>query len=326
MIQPIFFPFTHIQESDVKAISSLFKSILFFPVSTPAEYKENEGYMEGSDLLLPVYIEDEDFEQVLQKVKEYRSWGELHKDNRGNLKTFLQDQPYLTDPVGIANIRSGITNKTKEIEEVPTKEDSLIKSLMFLRLAKIHDLEKETLSNQLLGIAKDEQKLFSEIRGLNREYDENNDIDGLKESLLVKDKNEDPGAYMTAERIGAWVDFFNIQRPFSAFDSSLLFVTTSPAVMEYLMSVAKNKIKLLDIDNLKVHENKCGNKNQWVEVFHKYVDNLVKSGQQALNVPAERDDNCTLVVKIKLYLLQGDDISSFFQGIDQNVPVCFISV
>jgi hypothetical protein len=93
-----------------------------------------------------------------------------------------------------------------------------------------------------------------------------------------------------------------------------------------LISVSKNKMKLLDIDKLKVHENKCENKKQWVEEFNKYVEEFVTSGQQPLNTPAERDDNCTLEVKIKLYLLQGDVISSFFQGIGQNIPVCLVSV
>ncbi|MCK5312699.1 MAG: hypothetical protein KAJ62_11345 [Desulfobacteraceae bacterium] len=325
MIQPIFFPFTHFQASDINAVASLFKSIFFFPASTVKEFEESANHADDKDFLLPIYTEDKDFEVVLQKVKEYRNWGELNKDNQGNLKAFLQEKPYLTGHSGVAHIRAGIKRPPKEIDDVQIKEDSLLKSLMFLRLAKIHDMEKENLYNQLKGIEKDEQQLFSSLHGFDREFDQNiNHAD--KENINLKTRIDDLGEYMTSNRISAWVDFFNRKNPFSSFNSSLLFVTTSPAVMEYLTSIAKNKIKLLDIDNIKVHEKKCENRNQWVETFNKYVESLVISGQQSLNVPAERDDNCALEIKIKLYLLQGDDISSFFQGVGQKSPVCLVSV
>ncbi len=312
MINPIFFPFTHMQATDVKAISALFKSILFFPVSRQTEFEESIRHIKDKDFLLPVYAENKDFELVMHKVNEYRNWGELNKENKGNLKVFLQDKPYFTDDTAVAHIRGEIERNHKASSDLPSKEDSLLKNLMFLRLAKIYDLEKENLNSKFNSIKKDEQNLFSAIHGLDKELD--------------KKRVEDLGEYMTSERVRAWVEFFNNKNPFSAFDTSLLFVTTSPAVMEYLMSVSKKKIKLLDIDSLKVHENKCENKNQWIEEFNKYVYDLVISGQQPLNISAERDDSCKLEVKIKLYLLQGDVISSFFQGVGQKVPICLVRV
>ena len=318
MIQSIFFPFTHIQTSDIEAVSSIFKSILFFPASLPDEFGNSLNHIEDKEFLLPVYDEQKHFEQVMQKVNEYRVWGELNKDNKGNLKTFLQDKPYFTDGNGLSNIRSGIKRTSKESGDANAEEDSLLKSLMFLRLAKIHDMEKESLSDKLGGIEKDEQKLFSSLRGIDYRLSES--------SSPISNVIEDLGGYMTSQRISAWVDFFNRKKPFSSFDSPLLFVTTSSAVLEYLLSVSQNKIKILDINNLKVHEKKCDNKTQWVETFNDYVENLVINGKQPLNEPAERDDNCTLEVKIKLYVLQGDVISSFFQGIGNNIPVCFVSV
>ncbi|MCP3898125.1 MAG: hypothetical protein GY707_00150 [Desulfobacteraceae bacterium] len=312
MMKTIFFPFAHLQVTDIKVISALFKSIFYFSASMPEEFEESNSHKKKKDVLLPIYPDNKDFELALIKVNEYRHWGELNKENKGNLKAFLQTKPYLTDNTAVSHIRAGIENTNKEDHDLPSKNDLLLKNLMFLRLAKIHDMEKESIGNQFNSIEKNEQKLFSDIQGHDTKFDGK--------------RVEDFGAYMTPERLSAWFNFFNTKMPFNSFDSPLLFVTTSAAVMEYLLSVSENKIKLLDIDNLKVHENICENKHQWVEVFNKYVENLVISGQQSLNTPAERDDNCTLEVKIKLYLLQGDVISSFFQGVGQGVPVCLVSV
>ena len=328
MIKPIFFPFTHLQDSDIKAVSAFFKSIFFFPASEPAEFGESVKNMADKDLLLPIYADKKDFEPVLHKVNEYRKWGELNKENKGNLKVFLQEKPYLTNDTGIPNIRAGIESVPQKGRDVPSEDDSLFKSLMFLRLAKIYDLEKDNLNNQFDDIEKDEENLFSVIQGLDQKSDQklDRDFDQSRGNPSLKKGAEDLGAYMTPQRISAWVDFFNRRKPFSSFESPLLFVTTSTAVMEYLLSISKNIIKSLDIDKLKVHEKKCENRNQWVDAFNKYVEDFVVSSQQPENAPVEKDDNCTLEMKIKLYLLQGDVISSFFQGIGQNIPVCFISV
>jgi hypothetical protein len=309
MIKPIFFPFTHLQATDIEALSALFKSISFFPASKPDEFEQSYSHIKDKNFLLPIYAENKDFKLVLNKVNEYRNWGELNKENKGNLKAFLQNRPYFTDNTNVRHIRDVIEHPHKENNNLQFKEESLLKNLMFLRLAKIHDTEKENLNNKFNTIEKNEQKLFSDIQGIDPKFDGKG--------------AGDLGEYMTSKRVSAWVEFFNNKNPFNP---SLLFVTTSFAVMEYLLSVSKNKIKLLDIDNLKVHEKKCKNKNQWVEIFNKYVENLVIPDKQLLNVPAERDDNCTLEVKIKLYLLQGDDISSFFQGVGEKIPVCLVSV
>ncbi|MCK5098451.1 MAG: hypothetical protein KAR45_10135, partial [Desulfobacteraceae bacterium] len=303
MIKPIFFPFTHLQKTDIRAVAALFKSIFFFPASMPDEFDESIGYIEDKDFIIPIYPEKNDFEPVLHKVNEYRNWGELNKENKVNLKVLLQDKPYFTNDTSIPHLRANIERTPREGADLLSKKDTLLNNLMFLRLAKIHDLEKENLDNQFTGIEENEYKLFSAIRGDDSGDQESNLTDTIEKTPL-KIRSDDFGEYMTSQRISAWVDFFNRKKPFNSFDSSLLFVTTSSAVMEYLLSISKNKIKLLDIDNLKVHEKKCENRNQWVETFNKHVENLVTSGQQSLNIPAERDDNCTLEIKIKLYLLQ----------------------
>ncbi len=312
MMKSILFPFTHLQADDIKVVSALFKSIFFFPASMPDEFEQSISQIKDKDIFVPIYPDNKDFELALNKVNEYRNWGELNKENKGNLKVFLQNRPYLTDDNTVAHIRAGIESTHNDSHDGASKEELLLRNLMFLRLAKIHDIEKENLDSHFDLIEENENKLFSDIQGHDSKFDTK--------------RKEDLGEYMTSKRVGAWVDFFNEKIPFNSFDSPLLFVTTSPAVMEYLLSVSENKIKLLDIEDLKVHENICENKNQWVEAFNKYVENLVISGQQFLNTPAERDDNCTLAVKIKLYLLQGDDISSFSQGIGQQIPICLVSV
>jgi len=322
MMQPIFFPFTHLRANDIKILSSLFRSTVFFPAATPEEFKESFKHIGEIDFLSPVYADNEGFKKALQKVKEYRAWGELNQDSKVSLKTFLQETPYLTDNDGVSHIRAGITqNKTKP-DSVEVEEISLTKNLMFLRLAKIYDEENENLYNQFCQVEQNELKLFSDIKGFDLDTDDYDEKNIQNKQI----KTNDLGSYMTSQRISSWVDFFNKNKPFNSFDLPLLFVTTSTAVMEYLMSNATNIIKLLDNDNLKVHEQKCGNKEQWLNTFNEFVEHLVISREQALDGFIERDDNCALEVKIKLYLLQGDVISSFFKGIGKTVPVCFISV
>lgn len=328
MIKPIFFPFTHLNATDVQIVSALFKTILLFPAATCDEFDNSVKHMEDKDFLIPIYAEPKDFEPVLQKVKEYRNFGELNKENKGNLKVFFNDKPYFTNDTYVTHLRSDIEKPIlKKTDNLSLQNDTLLNNLVFLRLARIYDLEKESLYNQFSSIEKEEQKLFAAIRGDDQEPElKNSHLLNAKEKTSINARKDDSGEYMVSKRISAWVDFFNKRKPFNSFDSPLLFVTTSSSVLEYLLSISKNKIKLLDIDNLKVHEKECENRKQWVETFDEFVENLVTSGQPSLNEPAERDDNCTLEIKIKLYLLQGDAISNFFQGTFKKIPICFLSV
>ncbi len=318
MVQPIFFPFTHLQRSDIEALSLIFTSILFFPLSSKKEFEKSFDSEEDKKIFTPVYTEDKYFDQVKQKVNEYRSWGELNKDNSGMLKTFLQDQPYLTDKNSTARIRSNIGKTHEKSEDRQSNADSLFNSLIFLRLAKIHDMEKEGIGNKLDTIGRNEQKLFSNLRGAG--------LSGKSDNFILGSKKQDLGEYMTARRINTWAEFFNEKMSSMPFDNPLVFVTTSIAVFEYLLSVSKNKIKILDIDNLKVHEKKCDNKIHWVKTFNECVESLISLEQHSLDMPDMVDDNCSQIIKVKLYLLGEDAINIFPQSTGQNIPVLFVSI
>ena len=129
MIKPIFFPFTHLQTTDIQAISALFKSIFFFPASSPDEFDESISHIEDKDFIIPVYAENKDFEPVLQKVNEYRNWGELNKENKGNLKAFFKDKPYFTNDTYVPHLRANIERPSKESDKLPSKKDDLFNNI-----------------------------------------------------------------------------------------------------------------------------------------------------------------------------------------------------
>ncbi len=318
MITPVFFPFTYIKERDARTVAAFFDGCRFLCTTLEAEFSTYARDLIERDVLQPVWPEKEDLKRVLQKVDEFNAFAQLNKDSGSRLKDFLRERPYFKSDTGVARIRTEIMKTTGETAGEPDR-DSFLRHLLFLRLAGMVAAEKEEIDARLKSLDVREKRLFSEMRGRGP---------GVEDAAVSPFplSGDEPGETAAASFIHAWADFFNQARFSRNGDASVLFVTTSRAAADYLNSVCKNRINILDIKNFKVHESECKNTHEGKRAFGRYVAAAVKKGNPAADQPPEASDGCAVRAQIELDILKGGYIETIFSDFDNGIPVCRINI
>lgn len=321
-MKPIFFPFTSLTKYDVKSLLSFFDSFSYLSTQSADELSLSEPewfktLWKEDRSVEPVTLSQEELTPILSSVKSWRSWADANygkKNQTGYLQAIFREKPYFTSDSDIFAIRSQIETGVDSIKDDLIRKDGvkpdlnksserLKRALLFLRLAMIRDLENDSINQQLSSISQLEANIFSELQG---EIDSESlsDQDSLlgKEDLLRMDelsgvndsqwmqignigKEEDRGSLMTEQRVRNWLTFFIAKQ--GCFNDCLpnLFVTTSRAVIDFLLFVSEKSKLMLDIDNFKVHKEKnSSHAGAWSETFKvEWNKNIHMAIQKALN-------------------------------------------
>jgi hypothetical protein len=112
---------------------------------------------------------------------------------------------------------------------------------------------------------------------------------------------------------------------FESFEHPPVFVTTSEAAFEYLVSFDKKSTNALDIDNIKVHENNCAEKNNWQTGFYRLVRSAMEKGAGQIGRIADSGDECTVNARIRIYLLSRESaVHNILHRTYETVPVCLV--
>ena len=246
---------------------------------------------------------------------QYREWGNIHKDNAHHLKALLTASPYFRNDNQVTAIKSRLKAAEKDQTGDMKDPDTVIRHLLFLKTAHLYDVQNERVDEGLADLDKSKELLFTELRGL----DEAPPPDVRDEDQAAND----PGTLMTRERIVSWTacmsatGFYPAEQPF-------VFVTTSPAVFEYLESICETSVNALDIDEIKVHENDCANKKEWHKVFAGIVIRAVQGDEirmEALPLPG---DDCEAKGQCSIKFFSGNEINRHFNLSDTQVIVCLV--
>lgn len=220
----IYFPFTVVSGQTADALSACFKSVSVYQPSTHTpkaltekgglpspKRRETGGEVFAAEIRRPVQSDEDKLEAL---AKDYKKWAELHQGAELNFFKFRHDD----DDHAIAHIRSEL----KGYGIVQEAADPLFNARLFLKIAQEFDLERQDVDREITAFEKMEKSLFEELRG---EDDAEIEIP-LEKSLL---RREDPGEFMTEERLNAWTRLMLEDSEVSDF-----FVTTSRAVFEFL--------------------------------------------------------------------------------------------
>ena len=346
-MKPIFFPFTHIREEDAAALLACFTGFYHFTVKSLSEIEFHDPAI---DTILP---DKEDILPTLAMVEDYKSWASINQGRAGQLKSRVPDAPYFTSDTGISFLKSTIERGARSqglgigmdilasdhgsgkdsakkfadgssTDSLDSKKDEFIKSLVFLRMAQESDAEFDQIDKKLGSIAKSEAELFSALKGLDIENTSASFFSGKNQI-----QDEDQGSTMTEKRILAWARFFRKKANIFTGSNHLVLVTTSPAVMDYFHLKAKKSIKVLDIENFKVHERSCEHGDELKKRLNNSMENAVLGKTLEDNGLMEAADGCTLLVDIQLYFFSGGGVSDFFktpmiQAETGGVPVCLV--
>ncbi len=318
MIQNIiFFPFTHITETQLNTLFSFFPAISYFPARAGFEIDPGLQKLYEEQKIHPFFSSSGVIEEVESRVEEYLAWAQIHKGNEHNLKALFKDNPYFTSDANVTSIKSQIKSGRDPKEDGLTREP-LQQDLLFLKMAHHSDRQNEQIDLELQKLDRNRDTLFSNLRGA---AGSDSDV-----NIRAAGSDADSGAAMTRERIRSWAACMANHLDLKSGKDNPLFVTTSEAVFEYLESNCKDVVNALDIDTIKVHENGCENKSKWHHHFYKYLMRVIEGKGHRENRLPEVNDLCSLSGKIQLNLLSGDGINDLFNLSGKQVAVCLISL
>ncbi|MGB6010306.1 MAG: hypothetical protein WBI57_03435 [Desulfobacterales bacterium] len=220
-MKPLYFPFTYISKPAAQALAACFAQTAVYQPATskiPDEMRES-----ADDAILEIRIPVNDTGEKLDAiVKEYRTWADVHRGSEiGFLKSMADKIPFF-DETSSSQIRAQI-KKTGEKNPSPEKPDPLFHARLFLHMAQELDLQNDRLTRDLVAVEAMEEDFMKELKGEEEE-------DPARAAAIKALETDDPGHYMTQERIKSWALLMQ-QDP----QVSGLFITSSRAVLDLLI-------------------------------------------------------------------------------------------
>lgn len=218
MMDPLFFPFTHIGPHTVAAAARFFaKLTLYQPVA--GFEPEGVGLSVGDGFLnirIPV---PDDGDLVASAVRDFQLWARQHQ-NRGDLRTILPGAaasrlPYFDDSATtqiLSDLRPG---RQKNAPHTP----ALFNARLFLCLAQELDRQRWELNRQLERAEAGSRTLMKELRAAAVN-------DGAELNSTPSVLPDDASEFMISERLRAWAQLFLADSP----DNAML-LTTSPGII-----------------------------------------------------------------------------------------------
>ena len=195
----LYFPFTSISKSTMESLAACFTSVAVYRISEtemPDDMAEwaDDGFLK---ILLPISGEEKKIHAILN---DYKEWADLHQKTPSAYFKHQTEVPFYSD-TSVSKIRTDITKRTKDKEKKGKTEinpdDRIFAARIFLTLAEEYDANRSFLHKELQVLHDMEKKLFDELKG---------EPDELAVFSLqgVADEKEDPGLYLSEERIKAW--------------------------------------------------------------------------------------------------------------------------
>ncbi|MDD9304470.1 MAG: hypothetical protein HUK40_19830 [Desulfobacter sp.] len=310
-----FFPFTHLSEVQASTLECFFSGVGLLSLGRETESGDRISKMKDSGLIHLLPIPEQRAAEVDKKVKSYVEWAKIHKGNERNLKALARETDYLKDDSGPTAILSQIRcamNDRPVLQEGTKEKDPLL----FLRFAQIWDQENEAIQKELTDIETSSSALFAELKG---------EIDPLDDADL-KEGGDDPGRQRTQERILAWSKVASEAGLSLLDDETCLLLTTSQAVLDWLIEDADQVINGLDIESIKVHHNDCDQKERWQKELYAIFDRILETGTLAETGFENSNSCCSLSGRIRFCLFPGGELNRKLNIPGRQVGVCLVEL
>ncbi len=324
MIKTLFFPFSHISKDQLKCVTTFFLNLGLLPLVEDFKLDPMLARLTEQGILQPIFPLAREVQLVQKQVSSYLDWAQLHRGNEKNLKSLFKEQPYFMEDAGLSSLQSQIRKGTQK-KEASDEKKAGSNPLLLLKFAQLLDVQNEDIDDELDALDQSKSSLFSELTG---EISEKTSENSFEQSDLVSLNSppSDPGRIMTEERITSWFRYAGEKELFKKSGASPLLITTSPAVMDYMVSKSEGVINALDIDSIKVHENGCVNEGRWHQTFFQFLEEAVAGkGSSGVDQP-EVDDNCLRAGRIKLCLFPGEGMKQFLNMPGQSIAVCLVQL
>jgi len=290
-MKPLYFPFTYIPKSVGKTLSACFRQTAVYQISgtkIPEDMQElsREGIL---DIRIPLEINGEFLDKIL---KDYRAWVNIHQGTETAFLAAMANKIPFFDESASSQIRSDLKKIGKQIppEEKP---DPLFNAKLFLHMAQEFDLQKKELDQDLMDIDAMEDDFMKNLKW-------EDDDDHARAVARKQWDKDDPGHFMTAERIDAWVSIM-LQDP----HAPGLFITASRAVLEHLMDIVPEMVEVICFDAIPMGADEDEALSNWQDGLKESLEILATENwpipmDDMANSPevSERESNVKLTIYV----------------------------
>ncbi|MBW2568558.1 MAG: hypothetical protein JRE47_04130 [Deltaproteobacteria bacterium] len=309
-MKPIFFPFTYISMPVAETLSNLFGKIVVYQ---PSHQKLPETMEELSqngmiDIRVPV-IKDKNILNAM--LKECRAWINLHQGNKGMVKEFFKAHkdtiPFFNDsltPQIKADIKKRSLRNQQEI-----KPDFLLSAVLFLHIAQEFDMQNWEINHELDMIEDMEKNLIDSLKG--------------ETSVLLNNTGkhasttDDPGDYMTKDRIKAWSLIMQHDH-----DISGMFITNSKSAFNYLVDKTPEAKIIYKCNSIPVDKNFSQKTEKWRNNLAKHLETLTENPWQGSDdkIKVPEIIECNEKVSMTFSLAPGETPYNFFSRCTDSKP------
>jgi hypothetical protein len=303
-MKPIYFPFTYATDLVVEAMAACFgQFVVYQPVTDnlpeQMQFWNHKGIL---DVRVPV-VEDE--KELKTAVKNYLDWADLHfggTDIRATSLNALNDSLRFFESLLSSHIVADIKNQIRSGSSAKAS-DSLMAARIFLYFAQKFDLQSQEVEHDLKWYGQKEEDLIRELKV----EDDFLAMEFCKEQVQMPNNSAE---YLLTDRLVAWTRIF-----LKDTESSGLFVTHSPAILDHLLDRSPTAEKFLHFESIPLDGVMTDGLDSW---RHNLVSKLahaaenkqpVSAGGQA-DAPAFPDSGNT--VSLSLYLVPDQMPPGFF--------------
>jgi len=270
-MKPVYFPFTYIPKSVGKALSACFRQTAVYQISgtkIPEDMQElsQDGIL---DIRIPVEVNGEFLDKIL---KDYRAWVNIHQGTETAFLAAMANKIPFFDESASSQIRADIKKTGKQIP-AEEKPDPLFSAKLFLHMAQEFDLQKKGLDQDLMDIDAMEDDFMKNLKW-------EDDDDHARAVARRQWDKDDPGHFMTTERINAWVSIM-----LQDSQASGLFITTSRAVLEHLIDIVPEMEQVIRLDAIPIDVDEDETLSNWQDGLIETLEMLATG-----NWPAPMDD------------------------------------
>lgn len=259
-MKPLYFPFTYIPKSAGKTLSACFRQTAVYQISGTKIPKDMQELSRNGilDIRIPVEANGKFLDNVL---KDYRAWVNIHQGTETAFLAAMANKIPFFDENASSQIRADLKKIGKQIP-AEEKPDPLFNAKLFLHMAQELDLQNAGLDQDLMDIDAMEDDFMKNLKW--------EDDDDHARAVVRRqwDKN-DPGHFMTTERINAWVSLM-LQDP----QASGLFITTSRAVLEHLIEIVSEMEQVIGLDAIPMGVDEDEALSNWQDDLMKTLEML----------------------------------------------------
>jgi hypothetical protein len=261
-MKPIYFPFTYVSDPVAEALAACFgQFIIYRPAGESLSDRMQSLLSRGvMDVRVPVTENENELKAALNN---YRTWADLHRGGAREkitaLKAQMESMPFFSD-FSSSKIAGDIKEKShgQPNSRIP---DPALAARIFLYFAQEFDRQNHELALDLQRCGEQEADLIRQLKMEDEPVAGEFHIAPLQSSDSFAD-------YMISDRLEAWTRIF-CRDP----EAPGLFVTHSPAILEYLLERASTAARVMNFDSIPLGQEKRDARESWQQ---KMALNLVR--------------------------------------------------